>query len=128
MLRYSKFSDAVRGDPYGFSAPNPSKVSKACEAVRKDSPLGGLANLDGLGKKSASSSFAARTELVWVQSAPSVGLNYKTPCSERRGRVENADGAFLHFCAECGAWGAYGYGVDPRAGHLGVWFCAEHRR
>ncbi len=50
------------------------------------------------------------------------------PCPSRRGRVQELEGAVvLHFCAECGAWGAYGYGVNLRAGQLGCWYCAAHR-
>jgi len=49
-------------------------------------------------------------------------------CASRRGRVEaRPDGLLLHFCAECGAWGAFGYGVRLGAGRVGRWYCAEHR-
>jgi hypothetical protein len=41
--------------------------------------------------------------------------------------VEEVDGMLLHFCAECGAWGSFGSGINLRAGRLGVWYCAEHR-
>ena len=49
------------------------------------------------------------------------------PCAARRGRTQEVKGAFLHFCVECGAFGAFGYGVSLRAGRLGRWYCAEHR-
>jgi hypothetical protein len=50
------------------------------------------------------------------------------PCASRRMRVEvRPDGLLLHFCAECGAWGAFGYGVNLCAGRLGRWYCAAHR-
>jgi len=49
------------------------------------------------------------------------------PCVARRGRVQELDRAFLHFCVECGAYGAFGYGVNLRAGRLGQWYCAAHR-
>ena len=49
------------------------------------------------------------------------------PCAARRGRTQEVEGAFLHFCVECGAFGAFGYGVSLRAGRLGRWYCAEHR-
>ena len=52
---------------------------------------------------------------------------FSEPCIARRGRVETRDGLFLHFCVECGAWGAFGYGVDLQADHLGRWYCAAHR-
>ena len=50
------------------------------------------------------------------------------PCASRRGRVQKLQEAIvLHFCTECGAWGAFGYGVNPRAGRQGRWYCAAHR-
>jgi hypothetical protein len=50
------------------------------------------------------------------------------PCASRRGRVEGCpDGLLLHFCVECGAWGAFGHGVNLRAGRPGSWYCAAHR-
>ena len=49
------------------------------------------------------------------------------PCVARRGRVEVRDGLFQHFCAECGAWGTFGYGVNLRADQLGRWYCGAHR-
>ena len=52
---------------------------------------------------------------------------FDQPCAGRRGRNEEMDGVFLHFCAHCGAWGSHGYGVNLRAGHLGRWFCSTHR-
>jgi hypothetical protein len=54
--------------------------------------------------------------------------NFDQPCAERRGRIEELPGrVFLHFCIECGRWGAFGYGVNLRAGRLGEWYCATHR-
>jgi hypothetical protein len=49
------------------------------------------------------------------------------PCVARRGRVQELDRVFLHFCVECGAYGAFGYGVNLRAGRLGRWYCVAHR-
>ena len=49
------------------------------------------------------------------------------PYAARRGRIQELEGAFLHFCVECGAFGAFGYDVCLRAGRLGRWYCAEHR-
>jgi hypothetical protein len=54
--------------------------------------------------------------------------SFDKPCAERRGRIEELPGrVFLHFCIECGRWGAFGYGVNLRAGRLGGWYCATHR-
>jgi hypothetical protein len=52
---------------------------------------------------------------------------YSEPCIARRGRIGSRGGLFLHFCVECGAWGAFGYGVNLRADQLGRWYCAAHR-
>ena len=49
------------------------------------------------------------------------------PCAARRGRVQELDDAFLHFCCRCGRFAAFGYGVRLRAGQLGRWYCGEHR-
>ena len=49
------------------------------------------------------------------------------PCAARRGRVLLVDDLFLHFCAVCGRFGAFGYGVRLHAGRLGRWYCGEHR-
>jgi hypothetical protein len=44
---------------------------------------------------------------------------FTEPSAARIGRAEDwADGPFLHFCSECGAWGAYGYGINLRATRL----------
>ena len=52
----------------------------------------------------------------------------QVPCASRRGRVQRLEGAVvMHFCIECGAWGAFGYGVNLRAGRPGRWYCAAHR-
>jgi len=53
--------------------------------------------------------------------------DFSEPCTARRGRVQERNGVFLHFCVECGAWGAFGYGVSMRTGKLGRWYCATHR-
>jgi hypothetical protein len=49
------------------------------------------------------------------------------PCAARRGRVQELEAAFLHFCVECGRFAAFGYGVHLKAGQLGRWYCGEHR-
>jgi hypothetical protein len=74
---------------------------------------------------------------VLGESAPSLGREVpagngepglRHPCATRRGRLEELpDGSLLHFCTECGAWGAFGYGINMRAGRPGRWFCAAHR-
>jgi hypothetical protein len=50
------------------------------------------------------------------------------PCAARRSRLQELDnGALLHFCCQCGRFGAFGYGVCLRVGQLGRWYCGEHR-
>jgi hypothetical protein len=128
MFHYSKFSDGLRNGNRNLSTPNLPKVPKAGGRVTNGRTLGSLAILGGSDVKLAGASVAPESEIVSVQSAPFARCpGYRLPSSVRRGRVEQIGGAFLHFCAECGAWGAYGYGVNLRAGHLGRWFCAEHR-
>jgi hypothetical protein len=67
----------------------------------------------------------------WFQRFASPGggePSFDEPCAARRGRIEELPGRmFLHFCIECGRWGAFGYGVNLRAGRLGGWYCAPHR-
>jgi hypothetical protein len=50
---------------------------------------------------------------------------YDEPCIARRGLVRRPEGRFEHFCAACGAWGAFGFGVTSDA--LGRWYCFQHR-
>ena len=49
------------------------------------------------------------------------------PCATRRGRVQELDHTFLHFCVHCGRFASFGYGVHLSAGRLGRWYCGEHR-
>jgi hypothetical protein len=67
----------------------------------------------------------------WFQrvASPSEGdPSFDEPCAERRGRIEELPGrVFLHFCIECGRWGAFGYGVNLRVGRLGGWYCTTHQ-
>jgi hypothetical protein len=50
---------------------------------------------------------------------------FEEPCPERRGLVERRGAVFLHFCIECGRWGAYGYGAT--LSQPGRWYCRLHR-
>jgi hypothetical protein len=53
----------------------------------------------------------------WVGGAVGIGETpFEMPCPERRGLVERRGGVFLHFCVECGRWGAYGYGTTSETG------------
>jgi hypothetical protein len=50
---------------------------------------------------------------------------YDHPCSARRGVIRRPRGRFEHFCAVCGAWGGFGYGVA--GAQPGRWYCLAHR-
>jgi len=50
---------------------------------------------------------------------------YDEPCPARRGVIRHPQGRFEHFCAVCGAWGAWGF--DVATGKPGRWFCFRHR-
>jgi hypothetical protein len=51
--------------------------------------------------------------------------SFEEPCLERRGLAERRGAVFLHFCVECGRWGAYGYGATRN--HPGRWYRRLHR-
>jgi hypothetical protein len=62
----------------------------------------------------------------WIDGFAGVGeIPFEMPCPKRRGLVERRGGAFLHFCVECGRWGAYGYGAT--GDRPGQWYCRLHR-
>ena len=50
---------------------------------------------------------------------------YDEPCPARRGVFRRPQGRFEHFCAVCGAWGSFGYGITGE--QLGRWYCFTHR-
>jgi len=119
---------ASRTDP-------PAKAAKVAKAFAGDIPaLAKLATLAGGHPGPSNSADSVQTALIaptrWFEriALPVDGEpSFDRPCDARRGRMDEHDGLFLHFCAECGAWGAYGYGVTLRAGRLGRWYCAAHR-
>jgi hypothetical protein len=52
-------------------------------------------------------------------------LPFDEPCPERRGLIERRGALFVHFCVECGRWGAYGRGIGRD--RPGRWYCRLHR-
>lgn len=52
---------------------------------------------------------------------------FTAPTPRPESRIEYDGVAFLHYCATCGKFGAFGYGVHLLRGETGVWFCREHR-
>lgn len=73
-----------------------------------------------------------RADCLARQSAQIISTSHgepglEQPCAARRGRVQVLDGLFLHFCCQCGRFGAFGHGVRLREGRFGRWYCGEHR-
>jgi hypothetical protein len=64
--------------------------------------------------------------LHWFAADPAKGEPpYDEPCPARRGVIRRPHGRFEHFCAVCGAWGGFGYGITGE--QLGRWYCFTHR-
>jgi hypothetical protein len=61
----------------------------------------------------------------WFEGVAADEPPYNEPTPARRAVIRYPDGRFEHFCAVCGAWGAFGYGVT--AERPGRWFCFRHR-
>jgi hypothetical protein len=136
MSAYRKFVDTLQSGPRTPAPPKPPNAPKANPSEPVSLPvLGGLGALGALRPGTLESPSApASAELIapssWFECVARPGEGepgFEHPYAARRGRVEERDGVFVHFCAECGRWGAYGYGVNLRAGRLGHWYCAAHR-
>jgi hypothetical protein len=56
-----------------------------------------------------------------------VGAQGRGFAATRLGFEESGVGPFVHCCGVCGVWGAFGFGVNLRAGRLGQWYCFGHR-
>jgi hypothetical protein len=84
--------------------------------VRRSHPVGGQPDHVGGGD-----SPRRWVEVVAGAKEPS----FEPPRPERRGLVERRGQLFLHFCTECGRWGAYGYGAT--GDNPGRWYCWLHR-
>jgi hypothetical protein len=135
MGGFTKFDPRafLRSEEPRSSHANSAKPANATN--QQDQTLAGLAILAATRADSQnrvlSDSDGTSTELLaplfnpasLAESEPGFG----EPCVARRGRVEARDGLFLHFCAACGAWGSFGYGVNLRADQLGRWYCGAHR-
>jgi hypothetical protein len=50
---------------------------------------------------------------------------YDEPFLARCGVIRRWRGQFEHFCADCGRWGAFGYGAIGE--QPGRWYCFRHR-
>ena len=73
-----------------------------------------------------SSQTAATLLAPWFGQDPAQGEPpYDEPCPARRGVIRRPRGRFEHFCAVCGAWGAYGFEVAAK--EPGRWYCFRHR-
>jgi hypothetical protein len=127
-------------DPRGFleseePRANPAKAANVAKVLDRPAPaLASLAALAACDPDSQNTSVTLDAELIapspWFESVarPAEGEpGFELTRAARRGRVADQNGVFVHFCVECGRWGAYGYGVNLRAGRLGRWYCAAHR-
>jgi hypothetical protein len=61
----------------------------------------------------------------WFEGVAADEPPYDQPYPARRGVIRHPSGRFEHFCAVCGAWGSFGFGVTPH--RPGRWFCFDHR-
>lgn len=125
-MAYQKFSEKLYNER--AAASSPSKASKPPKLGHER--VVNRAILDGLGDLGAPPAPDVRAPSFQYErlAPPAAGEPiFELPHRLRRGRVEERGGLLLHFCVECGAWGSFGYGVRVRAGHLGQWYCAEHR-
>lgn len=113
---FTKFDPAafLENEIRGATAAKSAKVAKA-PAPERDAALATLATL------------ARGTSFVRVARSDGGEPGLEQPCAVRRGRVQEMDRIFLHFCEVCGRFGAFGYGVHLKAGQIGRWYCGEHR-
>jgi hypothetical protein len=93
--------------------------SRRCPAT-----VGSVRRIASLRVAATNSVGASSTHVVQMPDGEP-GLDH--PCAARRGQLQELNGAFLHFCCQCGRFGAFGYGVRLRAGRFGSWYCGEHR-
>jgi hypothetical protein len=145
MVEYQKYTDLLRGgsrqpsqdagaglggaaptldglDALAKERPRPQQHSAVSETWSKRKPRSE--------RKGKSQSAELIQPPAWFTSGlePDQGEpGFDEACQARRGRVEQRGQLFLHFCVKCGAWGAYGHGVNLRAGRTGRWYCAVHR-
>jgi hypothetical protein len=89
--------------------------------------LCGEAAEEGAARPKAHTESASSTLLApWFGQDPAEGEPpYDEPCPARRGVIRCPRGRFEHFCAVCGAWGAFGFGVTSAT--PGRWYCFQHR-
>jgi hypothetical protein len=115
--------------------PIPAKAANSAKAAAEDvASLASLATL-AAGRSSSRIPEPVPTANViapspWFERfVPPMELepSFSVPCIARRGRVEERERVLLHFCVECGRWGAFGYGVSLRTGRVGRWYCTAHR-
>jgi hypothetical protein len=103
---------------------NQEGLSQGCPNARETLGQSAQHSASALEKTSAHPAATGLVRLV-PHTVGEPGL--EDPCAARRGRVQQLDRAFLHFCVECGRFAAFGYGVHLRTGQLGSWYCGEHR-
>ena len=133
MSGYTKFSDRFRKIELSKLLAAKYTLISCGDAQKPDNTLAASAALAGVPGRVgvfpepsviAPAEFSGAAELPQPQDEPP----YDQPCPTRRGLIERRGGVFLHFCAVCGRWGAFGYGppslpVKPAE----KWYCGEHR-
>jgi hypothetical protein len=121
VARHAGIELAIDGDNLVLEAPAPPPATVLHLLSRHKAEVVAI-----LAATAHDNKLLARTPIfdsVSAQEEP----GHEQPCASRRGRVQELDGVFLHFCVECGRFGPFGYGVSLRAGQLGRWYCHEHR-
>ena len=99
----------VRDNPRSFASESPGFLP-LCESASVGPDLLYTAP-EPTPKESAAAPAVIFAPERWVELVAGASEKpFETPCPERRGLVKRKGGAFLHFCVECGRWGAFGYG------------------
>jgi hypothetical protein len=111
-----------------LSQPSPANTQSA--ASNRDTPEASIQPVEDWSE--AEEKRAARTDTTviapvqWFEGAAAPDEPpYDKPSPARRGLIRRPGGRFEHFCAICGAWGAFG--LDVTAEEPGRWYCLRHR-
>jgi hypothetical protein len=119
----ARVSQSVKSVTAAAEPPAPSAAAtKATEAIKGD--LTPTPEIPTPGYTPAEGQVISPSR--WAQPAMAADEpSFEDPYPERRGLVERRGPMFVHFCIECGRWGAYGYGTSRT--HPGRWYCRLHR-
>jgi hypothetical protein len=120
-------ASVMREKPFSF-APDSPRFLPPCECASVRAEFLCIASTPAFDVAAVpATSAAVIAPACWVTGAAGncPEPSFEMPCLERRGLLERRDGVFLHFCVECGRWGAYGYGATGEK--PGRWYCHLHR-